>query len=453
MLRQTQRPLSRWYRMICAAALAAFAISGCGGSDKADSGTGSAGKGEIVITCAMCQRSTVDPFIQYNHEATKRFNEKYKGRYRVEIVNNPHISGSTERPAYYKRLALADDLPDVLLADGPERKALEKTGKLFSYSDALDEDPAWRDSFHDGVLDNVSGEDGQVLAIPQQRDVLGIYYNKRLFREAGVAAFPTTWDELEATCDKIKGIGKSCLAFDGDWTTLLMWAHLIGTQEGGAEVLENDLASGDYASNSLLVTATEMLKAWHVAGYVNKDSLAAKYENASGAYVSGDAAMVANGPWMVPYDIKNKDAPKELYGETGYAPAPGFDAGQGIIVLSGGSGYASGAKDEDKQAAVVEFMKFLTSRDEQVAFTLKTGSYPPTKVEFSAAETKQLEPLAIELAKEAEQVPNQYKEAHFVAPSGFADAWKNLWPAYVRGDLSTEEFLSRLGSDATSVTG
>jgi len=453
MLRRTRPPRSAraWCRALCATAIAMLALAGCGGSD----GGGDGGdKGEVVITCAFCQPSPTDPFVQFTYDAAQEFNKKFKGRYRIETIKNQYVSTGPERLAYYKRLALADDLPDIIGANGTERATLARMGKLFDYSKAFDEDPAWRDSFHESALDGVSGDDGQVWGIPQQRDVIGIYYNKRLFRAAGVAEFPHTWDEFEAACEKIKASGKACIAFEGDWTTLLMWANLIGTQEGGAEFLDSGLSTGEYAGNPAVVSATERLKAWHEAGYANKDALTGRYEDAAAAYVNGDAAMVANGPWMVPLSFKAKGVPKGLYEDTGYELSPGFTAdGRGIVVSAGGSGYSSGAKTEEEQEAVVEFLKFLTSRDKYVAFTFATGSYPSIKVTFTDAEAKKLEPLALGLSRAADTVPFEYKEVHLSAPGGFQLAWTNLWPAYVKGDLSTDEFLERLGTDTLSPTG
>jgi hypothetical protein len=50
-------------------------------------------------------------------------------------------------------------------------------------------------------------------------------------------------------------------------------------------------------------------------------------------------------------------------------------------------------------------------------------------------------------------VPLTYPHAFLAAPGGFQAAWMNLWPAYAKGDLSTEEFLDRLFEESTSPTG
>lgn len=429
---------------------AATALAGCG-SEGRDAENA---RGEVVITCAACQESPTDPFLQFNFEAVQRFNEQNAGRYRVEVVENQYAGSGPDRLQHYQRLALADDLPDVFLVNRAELESLQKTGKLMDLKPALDGDGEWKGSFYDGAFDALTGEDGQVWAIPQQRDAIGIFYNQAMLRDAGVTDFPATWDELEADCEKVKAKGKICLAMDGDWVTLLMWANLIGTQPDGRAFLESGLREGAYAENPAVVNATETLKRLHTAGFVNRDAFSGDYASAATAFVRGDAAMVANGPWMVPTDIKSENAEKGLYDDTGYATAPGWQAGErGLIVVAGNGGWVSGSRDERKQEAVAAFMKFLTSREESIEQTRQTGAYPAVEIELSDDEAKDLEPLAASLVKESTSVPLTYPHVYFSAPGAFATAWKNTWPAYVQGKLDTAEFLTRLGEDATSPAG
>lgn len=428
------------------AVLSALALAACGGGEKQQA------TGEITITCAACQKNPTDPFLTYNNGVVELFNRKYAGRYHVNVVNNQYASPTPERLQYYQRLALADDLPELFVLARSEGVTLSKTGKLMDFGPWLDRDTAWRDSFHKDALDAVHDE-GKTWAIPQQRDAVGIFYNKRVLADAGVSGFPQTWDEFDAACEKVKAIGKTCIGMDGDWATLLMWTNLVGTEPGGAQFLSDDIADGDYAGNAAVVKATERLKDWHLKGYTNKDAFTGDFTQAGTPYVEGRAAFVANGPWYVPGIKDPHEAAKGLYANTGYEASPGWTGDRrGVIVTTDGA-WASGAQDARTQEAVVAFLKFMTSRDEALKFTKVTGSYPPVKVDYSAAERKQLESLAAGLVDESAHVPLTFPLFTFKAPSAFESAWRNLWPAYVKGGMDTETFLSRLGSDATSTTG
>ena len=51
---------------------------------------------------------------------------------------------------------------------------------------------------------NFNADDG-VLVVPLDLQFYNGFYNKELFDKAGVASFPTTWDELFTACDKLRG--------------------------------------------------------------------------------------------------------------------------------------------------------------------------------------------------------------------------------------------------------
>jgi raffinose/stachyose/melibiose transport system substrate-binding protein len=436
---------SKWIASTAVLVALALTAGACGGDDSSNTGGG-----EITITCASCQESPTDPFLQFNYEAVQQFNATYKGRYRVKVVQNQHASSGPDRLQYYQRLALANDLPDVFLVNRGELESLQKTGKLMDFAPGLAKDATWKGSFYDGAFTALS-QGGHTWAIPQQRDAIGIYYNKAVLQQAGIGTFPATWDELRADCAKVKAKGKICLAMDGDWVTLLMWANLIGTQPGGKDFLFSGIRQEGYADNPAVVRATELLKRLHTEGFVNRDAFSGDYNNAATPFIRGDAAMVANGPWMVSTDIKGKNASKDLYPEVGYAAAPGWTADErGLIVVAGNGGWVSGTRDARKQQAVTAFMKFITSRRLSIEQTKKTGAYPAVQLKLTAKETGELEPLAASLVKQSTSIPDTYAHVYFSAPADFGAAWKNVWPAYVQGKMSTKEFLDRLAAESGS---
>lgn len=437
-----------------AAAIAALGIglSACGSDD--DGGSKGA-TGEVEITCGSCQANPSDPSLQWAYEMSQRFNKEFAGRYRVKSVKNQNAGASPDRLQYYQRLALADDLPDVFQVAPFEARSLAQTGKLVDFAPLLDEDTAWKDSFNADAFAGVTGDDGQIWAIPETRDSIGIYYNKRILADAGVSGFPETWDELETACTQIKTRGKTCFAMDGEWVTLLMWANMIGTHPSGTDFLDAGIRDGDYSEDAAVVEVTERLKRWHDQGFINSDAFSGEYQSAATAFVNGEAAMIANGPWMVNSDIKTKNAAKGLYEDVGYEISPGWTADErGLIVLTAEGSFASGATDEPEQEAVIAFLRFLGSHEQALAQVKIEGAWPAVRFEPTPAEAKTLEPLAVALVERTASVPRTYPTPYFNAPPQFATVWRNLWPSYVKGDIgSTQEFLSKLADDSQSTTG
>jgi ABC-type glycerol-3-phosphate transport system substrate-binding protein len=436
---------------VAATVVFAAALGACSAQESEDPAQSpGAPKDEIVIECATCQESPTDPFLQYNYEAAVRFNEANAGTYRIEMLQNANAGSSADRLQYYQRLALANDLPDLFQLNSAEIKELSTTGKLHDFAADLAADPEWSAAFQEHTFEALSGENGESWAIPQQRDPIGIYYNSDLLSAAGYDEFPTTWDDFEELAAAIKDSGKIPLALDGDWATMLMWTNLIGTQPEGADFLTHDIgAGGNFGDNDAVVNATERLRDWHTQGLVNTDAFSGDFANAAAAYNSGEAAMVPNGPWYVATNLRNDDATVPgLYDATEYSASPGWDDGQGLIVVSG-AGWVSAATDEDKLTAVNAFMHFITSSEEVLAQAEATGANPAVKVETAELEAADLERLSAGLVAQSADVEITYPHVRVHGPAGFGNAWKNLWPAYVNGELDTETFLTRLSEDAT----
>jgi ABC-type glycerol-3-phosphate transport system substrate-binding protein len=425
--------------MVCVAALTALAGTALGAAKK--------GSDEIELTCQRCEASPSDVFSQSWYDVVQAFNAKYAGKYHVTVQ---HFGGQNENDLqYWERLALAGALPDIFIAQATQLQTLAKTGKLFNLAPALNADRAWKNSFYPGAFESLTGSKGEVWGIPEERDAVGIYWNRALFAKAGLRSFPTTWAQFLVASKKLKQAGVIPFAMDGDWVTQLMWANLIGTQPGGTRFLLAGIKSGNWASSRMIVRATEFLKGLHTAGYVNKDAFSGNYQDAANPFLQEQAAMIANGPWMVAADIKSKAAKKSLYSQVAYAPSPGWTkTGQGLIVLNGNAGVASGSSDPAKQAAVVAFERFATSPDIELRRTLKTGAYWPAKINLTPSQVKRLEPVTYKLVTLSDRVKYHYEHAKFATLQPFTDAWKNYWPAYVQGSINTHAFLQRIAAAA-----
>jgi len=400
---------------------------------------------EVVLTCQKCESSPTNVFFESRYEVVQAFNKQYAGRYRIDVQ---HYGGKDENDlSYMERLALANAMPDIFVAQSTQLQTLAKTGKMMDFAPFLAKDAEWANSFYPDAFTSLKSASGQVWGIPEERDVVGIYYNKALFAKAGISAFPATWDEFLADCQKLKAAHVIPVAMDGDWVTQLMWANLIGTQPGGEQFLTSGIAKGGFSDNPIVVKATEFLKNLHTSGYVNQDAFTGDYPNAANPFLQEQAAMIANGPWMVQADITGKSALPDLRSQVGYEISPGWTTdGRGAIVLAGNAGWGSGSRDPAKQEAVAAFTKFTTSPAIQLQRTLKTGAYWAVKLTLTPDQVALLEPLTYSLVSSADKAKYHYPHAKFATTQPFTDAWKNYWPGYVQGTMSTKEFLDKLSA-------
>jgi multiple sugar transport system substrate-binding protein len=235
---------------------------------------------------------------------------------------------------------------------------------------------------------------GKRCALPLLADSYGFYYNKALFKKAGLTAPPKTFSQLTAYAKKLTernadgslkvvgydpnplfyhgggGIstygtlvgatyfdksGKSNLSRDPGWTRLLNWQKSLIDYYGYNKLVKWQTGAGDEFS-------------------------------ASHAFENGKLAMMLDGEWRVSF-IKNEHP--ELQYDT--APMPVDDKQPGLY----GSGYINGTiiglpksgKNRDQAWALV---KYLTTNDHALAkFSNGIRNVPSTK---SSARSPELIP-------------------------------------------------------------
>jgi raffinose/stachyose/melibiose transport system substrate-binding protein len=384
-----------------------------------------------------------NPLAPFRDVLIEGFNEKYVGKYKVVSRETPGD------PAHEERIlaeAAIDQLPDLVTCNNTCIKRVIATGKATDLTDFVTGTP-WGERFIDGAFDpyfstadfKFDGTGDRLFAIPYTLDNVGIYYNMELLKQAGVEALPATWDEFFAASQKLVDAGVIPFAADGDWVTQLLWANLIGTQEGGAEWLSQP--GSQNFSDEIVVTATQRLVEYAAGEYTNLDAYTGDYNIAATLFLQGQAAMIANGPWMI-NNIKNPDETSPgLVDNVVYSIAPN----SGVIQIVGEQAFAVGTKDPAKIEAAVAFIEYVTSPEMMVQHSIFTNRDGLVKdVVFSDEDRAQINPMVVSISEAASAATYKYPHAkNYISPAANAE-WINLWPDLARGNMSVEEFLQQV---------
>lgn len=104
----------------------------------------------------------------------------------------------------YTAMISKNQPPDLLNTNVYAHFAKDKL--LNDFNDLLS--PELKEKFYPGLM-TMDNTDGVQYAIPYVASTRKLYYNKELFEAAGIAAPPTTWDELKEAALKIKSTGKA----------------------------------------------------------------------------------------------------------------------------------------------------------------------------------------------------------------------------------------------------
>ncbi|MFJ9182107.1 MULTISPECIES: extracellular solute-binding protein [Streptomyces] len=327
--------------LVAALALAATA---CGSDDESGGGKSS---GELSGTVTWWDTSSVGSEDKVFKKLAEGFEKKHP-KVDVKYVNVPFGDAQNK----FKNAAQAGDgAPDVIRSEVAWTPDFANLG----YLAPLDGTPALKDQddFLKQAVASTKYED-KTYAVPQVIDSMGIFYNKKLLKEAGVEA-PASLDDLKTAGKKIKDkTGKTGLYLRGDDPYYFL-SFLYG--EGG------DLV--DAGSKSVSVDKPEGVKAFKAVKALVDDGTAKTdasdgWENMMQAFKNGDVAMMINGPWAVADTLTGK----EFTGKDnlGIAPVPAGSTAQGAP--QGGHNLAvyAGSKNLDASYAFVEYMTSVDSQ-------------------------------------------------------------------------------------------
>src|SRR3954468_11818543 len=204
---------------------------------------------------------------------------------------------------------------------------------------------------------------GKQYGVPYNLGLVGVWYNKALFKKAGISGPPATWDDLLADVGKLKAAGITPLAVGekDKWPGMFWWANL-SLKIAGKDAMAKAGQDGSFDTPGF-VKAGEQLKRLIDMKPFQAGYLASPWDGAGGEAATmgnGRAAMDLMGQWApATFNANTKDK-KGLGSKLGWFPFPTVSggAGQQGEEFGGGDGFAIG-KDAPREA--VDFVKFLLS--------------------------------------------------------------------------------------------
>jgi raffinose/stachyose/melibiose transport system substrate-binding protein len=207
--------------------------------------------------------------------------------------------------------------------------------------------------------------DGVQYGIPFDLGMVGFWYNKALFEQAGITAPPTTWEEFLEDVQMLKDAGITPLALgEGDkWPGMFWWAYLA-LRLGGAEAMEQAEVDGAWDAEPFVQAGAELQRLIEMDPF-QSGFMAAVWDGAGGqaaTIATEGAAMHLMGQWAPGTQNANSPDGEGLGDKLGWFPFPAVEGGAGdpTDAFGGGNGFAVG-KDAPPEA--VDFLQYATSID------------------------------------------------------------------------------------------
>jgi raffinose/stachyose/melibiose transport system substrate-binding protein len=226
------------------------------------------------------------------------------------------------------------------------------------------------------------GGKGAIYGIPNDFGTYALYYNKALFKKAGVAKPPTTYKELLADCKKFKAAGIIPLAYgdrDGystdNWVTY-NYVSSVKTKNDITKVWKGQIKYTD----PRIVKPLEDLVQFKTQGCVNADASTHENTDANTYFTSGKAAMVQMYPFV------SGDFHRALGAKLGISRLPVSGNGRFKDKVAGNSFHnwviPKNAKNPD---GAWEFIKLATDKTAHSQLAQLTGAPPTNKAALAAA--------------------------------------------------------------------
>jgi multiple sugar transport system substrate-binding protein len=414
-----------------AAALTAVTAA-CGGGSSTD-GEGSNDNPKELTYWASNQGTSVAHDKRVLGPELKRFEKQTGIKVKLEVIPWDSLLDRT------LAAASSGQGPDVLNIGNTWSASLQATGALLAWDDEHMAKVGGAQRFTPSALAATGAPDKDPAGIPIYSLAYGLYYNKKLFKEAGIDEPPATWDELVKAGKKLTGDGKYGLALEGgDPVENSHHAFILGKQHG-ADFFDSsgkpqfDSPGAVKAVKQYVdLLANDKIVASGNAEYAKRQTIR--------DFATGKAAMLL---WQAAATSIKSNGMKSS--EYGVAPVPVQARGageQGTRSMVAGINL-SVFKNTDNIDGAMKFMKFMTSDREQRTLNAAYGAIPPVKTAQSdkAFDTPDLKVLRDVLGSSSAPLPQVKDESKFETLVG--KATKELFADAAAGRKVTEESVQK----------
>lgn len=297
----------------------ALVLTSCGPAG--DSGSGG-GESDAFTYMSLSENTAVaDTLTTLSEGACSAENEALP----LEITNQPQAAIDQQ----IQLLAGQDALPAIFAAGNTPQlaKDLYENGQIRNVAETLDELDA-SDGLLPAASSTVESLYGDVIALPTEYNVEGIWYNKQILEDNGVTA-PTTWAELTEAAGTLNEAGVQPFSASGEqgWPiTRLIGDYIF--RDLGPDAMQK-VAEGEASlTDAEYVAAAQAVADLGADGFFGEGVGSIDYDTALNTFTSGEAAFFYMGSWAL--SAFNDDETNQIGSENiGFAAFPAVDGGAG----------------------------------------------------------------------------------------------------------------------------
>lgn len=383
-----------------------------------------------------------------NAAMVEGFNKLYEGTYRIEVEEVP---GDTNYRDKMLTLLQSGDLPAMVYGSGII-DAFYAQDKCVDLTPYLEEDPEWAAGIaEENLIQN--SRDGKVVAVANENQLIGYYYNREIFEACGLEGPAETWDEFFEQCAIIKEHGYVPISMqtgDNAFCSNMLLSAMVDYCAGDEDTFLDSNEKTDNYNVQYFYDALEMLKRIWDEGYTTEDSIGGMYENAAINFISGRTAMICNGAWMISsFSDPSLGGSEEFAAKVDVALYPGK-----FVMKNALDGFMVTAGDEEHVAAGIAQLKYWTSTETMLNNLRVCGLVPGGNVEIpqDVLDSNRMLGKLVALSNE-EGVTSTHSMNNRMYPNVGVSAFAQYLTLFVQGECTAEDVATAMTECAVANKG
>lgn len=318
----------------------------------------------------------------------------------IETFNETNTHNAVIEAEFYENeqyktklatLMAANDVPDIFFTwPLAYLEPFVNGGLVADITDYLDEDQAWKDSFSDGTLEQIT-YDGRIYGVPTQKTITAMFYNQAIFEENGVA-LPTTYEEFMAACEtfKVNGIIPMAMSGTDSWIPA-QFLQQLSNGIGGYDLYAGVYAGDKQWNDPAYIEAGQELQRMVENGYFQDGFIGMGPDESRQLFMTGQSAMYFMGQWDASMLISDQSTVADQVGA--FTIPAKYSENNNISVGSADFAFGIAENCENKDAAVA-FIKYWSSVEVEETFLYEEGRTPAAVFDIDES---QLDPLFVKV--------------------------------------------------------
>ena len=386
--------------LIAMTAITALGLAACGNNSKKE--TSSTSNKKTTLTFWNGFTSTDGDVLK---EIIKDYNATNKDNVKIKMDIMTWDNFNQKLPT----AITAKKAPDFVAMNYADMSSYVSNGTMKEVGDFYKQSGVKKSNFQTtarelGVIDK------KTYFVPMQVQGMYVYWNKDLFKKAGLDSEtpPETWDELAEDAKKISALGDNIQGFSMPKDGSAILYNLL--QDNGANLLSKNEKKSAFKSDETKKSLDYLQNLIHKNGVGPENISGAEADN---LMLAGSLGIYINGPWLNAGLIKNKIN----YGITTLVQA---NKGDQQAILDGVGFGIPVSTDDSKTKAIYSFMKYWNTTKIGKKWSLENKCAPYLKSVAADSEIK-ADPLVSTMYKQI-----KYAEPYYPGNSNISNITTNV---------------------------